>query len=221
MCGALLVKDPEIPGHWSEEPLRMEAERAPDPSRRSERSRRAILSATAELVFEIGYANVTIEAIAARAGVGKQTIYRWWSSKSAVVLDAFLAQQETEPGSHALPDSGDLERDLKEILRTTAENLLNPRIEASYRALAAEIQYDPTLGAELLERLLGPLLEVTKARLRSAQTAGQIDATIDLGIAVELLYGPLFHRWLLRTAPLSRDYTDHVAELFLRASFPR
>lgn len=66
------------------------APRAPDTSRRSERSRRAILDAALALVGEAGYARTTIEGIAARAGVGKQTIYRWWPSKAAVLLDAFL-----------------------------------------------------------------------------------------------------------------------------------
>lgn len=198
----------------------MKAEHTPDPSRRSERGRRAILSAAAELVVEVGYGSLTIEAIAARAGVGKQTIYRWWPSKGAVVLDAFLADQETEGGGYALPDSGDVERDLKELLRATAENLADPRVEAPYRAITAEIQHDPGLAAELLERLLGPLLEVTKERLRSAQRAGQLREGVDLEIAVELLYGPLYHRWLLRTAPLTGGYTDTVVELFLRALRP-
>ncbi|MEV4089583.1 helix-turn-helix domain-containing protein, partial [Nonomuraea fuscirosea] len=80
----------------------------PNPARRSERSRQAILDAARELVSEVGYAKLTIEAIAARAGVGKQTIYRWWPSKGAVVLDAFLALSEAGPGrSMALPDTGD------------------------------------------------------------------------------------------------------------------
>lgn len=64
---------------------------APDSSRRSERSRRAIFDAALTLVGEVGYDKLTIEGIASRAGVGKQTIYRWWPSKAAVLLDAFTA----------------------------------------------------------------------------------------------------------------------------------
>ena len=198
----------------------MKVERSPDPSRRNEGRRRAILSAAAELVVELGYGGLTMEAIAARAGVGKQTIYRWWPSKGAVVLDAFLARQETEEGGYELPDSGDIERDLKELLRASARSLVDPGIEAPYRALTAEIQHDPVLAAELLERLLGPLLEATRERLRRAQAAGQIDAGADLQAAAELLYAPLYYRWALRTAPLTEEYADTTIILFLRAMRP-
>ena len=68
----------------------MSPHKAPDSSRRSDRSRRAIYDAALALVGEVGYARTTIEGIAARAGVGKQTIYRWWPSKAAVLLEAFL-----------------------------------------------------------------------------------------------------------------------------------
>ena len=69
---------------------RMPAPRGPDPARRSERAHTAILEATRDLIVEVGYDSMSIEGIAARAGVGKQTIYRWWPSKAAVLLDAFL-----------------------------------------------------------------------------------------------------------------------------------
>lgn len=189
---------------------------APDPARRNERSRRAILAAAVDLVVEVGYANLTIEAIAARAGVGKQTIYRWWRSKGAVVFEGFLLLQE-DAGDTTLPDTGDLRADLTTLLRATIDDLADPRFAAPYRALSAEIQHDPELAADLVEHLLGPLLEATRERLHSAQRMGQIAADVDLGLAVELLYGPIFHRWLLRTAPLTADYADALADLVLRA----
>lgn len=74
-----------------------------NPARRSEQSRQAILSAAFDLVAESGYARLTIEAIAARAGVGKQTIYRWWPSKGAVLVDAFLSRTSDEEGASRCP----------------------------------------------------------------------------------------------------------------------
>ncbi|WP_234293539.1 TetR/AcrR family transcriptional regulator, partial [Nocardia jinanensis] len=85
-------------------------------TRRSHRSRTAILTATTELIGEVPYAKLTVEAIAARAGVGKQTIYRWWPSKGAVVFEAML-ESDTGPEGLALPDTGDIATDLRALLR--------------------------------------------------------------------------------------------------------
>src|SRR5690348_509051 len=105
--------------------------KAPNAARRSEASRRAILTAAFDLAGELGYGKLTIEAIAARAGVGKQTIYRWWPSKGTVLFDAFRLLSEGpaeglaegsgagsgEGGTTGLPDTGDLAADLKSVLR--------------------------------------------------------------------------------------------------------
>lgn len=193
--------------------------KTPDPGRRSERSHQAILTAAVELVGEMGYARLTVEAIAARAGVGKQTIYRWWPSKGAVVLDAFVALSGADRDT-ALPDTGDLEADLKGVLRATVAELGEPRFDLPSRALTAESQMDPALAKQFVDEVLRPHLEATKARLRSAQKAGQVAKGIDLDVAVELLFGPLYHRWLLRTAPLSKAYADTVVDYALAALRP-
>lgn len=204
-------------------------EKKPDPTRRSEASRRAILDATRELVTETGYGKLTIEAIAARAGVGKQTIYRWWPSKGAVVFDAFLALSETGGGGEdeeggggiELPDTGDLEADLKAVLRATVAEFADPVFEAPVRALNAEIIHDPALASAYREKMAGPVDEAKKARLRSGQQAGQLDPEADLDLVLEVLYGPLYQRWLLGTGPLTPEYADSLTEAALRAFGPR
>ena len=187
----------------------------PNPARRNQRSHQAILAATADLLGEVGYAKLTVEAIAARAGVGKQTIYRWWPDKGALVLDAYLtlvgADQEL-----TVPDSGDLEADLRLVLGSLVDSLGDPVFEQRYRALLAAIQDDPKLAAALLDRLLMPWLAATRERLRAAQRAGQIRG-VDLEVATELLYGPVYYRWLLRTGPITRAYVDAVVAMTLRA----
>ncbi|MFG3283707.1 TetR/AcrR family transcriptional regulator [Streptomyces sp. NPDC048111] len=198
--------------------------RAPDSTRRSERSRRAIYDAALALVGEAGYGRTTIEGIAARAGVGKQTIYRWWPSKAEVLLEAFLArgEQAAEAVSDpALPDTGDLAADLKQVLRLTVDELTDPGFEAPYRALAAEGVINPELGARFVSRLLEPSLQLYVDRLRAAQEAGQVAAGVDARVAVELFVGPLTHRWLLRTLPLSHAYADSLVEYALRGIAPR
>ena len=191
----------------------------PDASRRSDRARTAILDATAELIADDGYRKLSIEAIARRAGVGKQTIYRWWPSKGAVVFDAFLKLQE-DAGGTELPETDDLAADVALLLRETVRGLIDPRFDETYRALTTEIQHDPALNRELLDRLLGPLLAATRRRIGRGQDVGHIDADIDPSIAVELLFGPIFHRWLLRTAPLDDAYADVLADHVVRALRP-
>src|SRR5262245_41585508 len=100
----------------------------PSATRRKETSRRAIRTAAFDLVQEDGYRRTSIEALGARAGVGKQTIYRWWPSKGAVLFDAFLMLSEGAGGEPpVLPDTGDLEADLIAVLRATVDELNDPR----------------------------------------------------------------------------------------------
>ena len=189
---------------------------SPDESRRSETSRRAILKATLELVREVGYGGVSIEGIAASAGVGKQTIYRWWPSKGAVLLEAFVTEggeEHAEPES--LLDTGDLEADLKQALRETVAEMKDPRSDEPLRALHVEMFRDPELAAIVTERWDEPRHELRKKRLRRAQEAGQLPEGLDLDLVVEMLWAPLLNRWLQLRKPLSSDYSDRVVETVL------
>ncbi|GAA4788210.1 TetR/AcrR family transcriptional regulator [Streptomyces ziwulingensis] len=203
----------------------------PEPKRRSEKSRKAIYDAALALVAEIGYPRTTIEGIAARAGVGKQTIYRWWNSKADVLLEAFLdlgeqAEQAArgegaEPRQYAIPDTGDLAADLKAVLRATVDELRDPKFEAPSRALAAEGLVDAELGRVFVAKLLEPSLQLYVDRLRAAQKAGQVRPEIDPRIALELFVSPLAQRWLQHTAPFSYAYTDTLVDYALYGLAPR
>ncbi|WP_227999470.1 TetR/AcrR family transcriptional regulator [Nocardia australiensis] len=193
----------------------------PARSRRSERSRQAILAATRALTSEIGYGKVSIEAIAARAGVGKQTIYRWWPSKGAVIFDSFLALSvDADSQEMALPDTGDIEADLKLVMRATVAEFADPDFERPIRALNTEIINDPDLATQFHEKLARPVDEAKKARLRSAQQAGQLATDADLDLVLEVLYAPLFQRWLHRSGPLTAEYADSLVDVTLRAFRP-
>ncbi|GGU53071.1 TetR family transcriptional regulator [Streptomyces albospinus] len=193
---------------------------APDASRRSERSRRAIFDAALALVGEVGYDKLTIEGIAARAGVGKQTIYRWWPSKAAVLLDAFSAGVE-EYDRQGLPDTGDLAADLKFVLRATADEFNDAAWQAPYRALAAAGANDEELSRTFVGRLMEPGIRVYVERLRAAQEAGEVAPDIDVRIAAEMLLSPFSQRWLMRTGELTHDYVDTLVDQVLRGLRPR
>jgi AcrR family transcriptional regulator len=200
--------------------------KSPDSSRRSERSRRAIFDAALGLVGEAGYQKTTIEGIAARAGVGKQTIYRWWSSKAAVLLDAYadLADRAAaavgEVGA-AIPDSGDLVADLRFVLRATVDELVDPTYDIPTRALTAEGVVNAALGAQYVERLLRPSLQLYVDRLNASRERGEVRADLDLDTAVEMFTGPLTGRWLLRTGPLDHAYADRLVDYALNGLAPR
>ncbi|MFD4179578.1 TetR/AcrR family transcriptional regulator [Rhodococcus sp. NPDC058514] len=190
------------------------------PARRSARARSAILAATAELVFEVPYGRLTIEAIAARAGVGKQTIYRWWPTKGSVLFDALL-ELSGGPDGVTLPDTGDLRADLGLFLRATVAEMAEPRFDAFLRALMIEIQSDADLAATYRERLLAPQRRAILERLRIGVDSGQLRERVDLEVAVDLLVGPVQTRWALGLGGLTEDYAESLLDLVLEALRPR
>ena len=181
---------------------------AADPSRRSRRARDAIHTAARELVCELGYSRVTMEAIASRAGVGKQTIYRWWPSKAAIVLDVLVADHESTDGRTPLADTADLSADVRAELREIVSYLTDTSNDNLVRALTAEMQYDRALGATVHDQLLQPQLDRLTDRIRAAAPSTPSGDDVDPEIVAEQLVGPIFHRWLLRRAPLDDAYIE-------------
>ncbi|MBW4719412.1 TetR/AcrR family transcriptional regulator [Saccharothrix obliqua] len=181
---------------------------APDPARRSDRSRQAILVAALELVESVGYAKLTIESVAARARVGKQTIYRWWSSKGALLFDALV---ELEASGRVVRPWGELGDDLKAELRAAVDELARRRFDQVCRVLVHEARTD------LVALLLAPRRVVLEQRLAAARRDGDIRADVDVPAAAELLLAPVYQRWLLRTGPLSGSFSDTLVDLTLRA----
>lgn len=171
---------------------------APRPERRSSTAHQAILEAAWTLAIEVGYARLSVEAIAKRAGVGKQTIYRWWRSKEEVLLE--MLDQRTA-GTLDFPDTGDVVADLGDQVAEVAE-LLAAEDYAPYRGLIAAAQSDPALAEAILRTIVTPRVDAAIARLEKAQRDGQLRADVDPADVVELVYAPIYYRLLLRTRPL-------------------
>ena len=155
---------------------------------RSEESRRAILDAAFRLTQERGYDNVTAQMIAEQAGAGKQTLYRWWESKSAVVLDALAEQLRTtiDEAQHEAIAKGDLEAFLVSSVAVMA------RLGPTYRHLMAQAQSDPALRTSLLERLIYPRRETLRSLL-----AHRIADEREREAAIAAVYGAMWYRLLL------------------------
>jgi AcrR family transcriptional regulator len=192
----------------------------PNPARRNEATRQSILDAALELVVANGFAALSVESIAKRAGVGKQTIYRWWPSKGAVLLDAFLENRVEELSEVSVLDpfdSGNFTADVHRLVRDIVRAFALPAWEAPYRALTVAIQDDPVLATLLSERIIRPSLAEVRSWLATAQERGDIRQDIDLHVGVEILLAPVFHRWLLRTGPLTDEYAQAVADAAIAA----
>jgi AcrR family transcriptional regulator len=173
----------------------------PNALRRNQKSHQAILAASLDLCAERGYGDVTVEAIAGRAGVSKKTIYRWWPTKGAVVLEALHAWRED---ALTIPDTGDIFVDLEAQLELLRDFMTGPH-GGAYTGLIAESQHDARLAHDLADQFIRPRNEVTLARLRAAQERNQVPVDADLPLLVERLYGPIHYRILLHLGPYSRS----------------
>lgn len=186
--------------------------RVPDSSRRSERSRRAIHDAALGLVAEVGYPRTTIEAIAARAGVGKQTIYRWWSSKNDILMDAFV-----QDAAEALipSDSADLRQDLRAHARNVAVFLTESDAGAVFRALTAQAQHDPALATRLRSEHLGKQRGYDRLPFERAVARGALDPGVDIDLAVDQIVGPIYYRVLVTGQATPPAFTDALVDAVL------
>jgi AcrR family transcriptional regulator len=168
----------------------------PEPAKRgpkrSETSRLAILTAAYELVSEVGYRQVTIEGIAARAGCGKQTVYRWWAHKADVLLEALAVKADIRVSTE---DQGSYRTELARFLNDSFELIRVPGVEPVLQALMAEAQIEPGFR----ERLR-PFLDRRRAALRlitaRAAERGELPVGPDQDQIADLVFGFFWYRML-------------------------
>jgi AcrR family transcriptional regulator len=185
---------------------------------RSEHARAAILRAAIELLQSNGFSAMSVDAIAARAGVGKATIYRWWPNKAAVVMDAFLA--DTAPGM-PFPDTGSTREDLRRQMRSVIRLFNTPAVGGPFVALIGESQHDPALAAALRERFVASRRAAAKEVLRRGVERGELRPDLDLEVAMDALYGPLYYRLLVSGQRLTPRYADLLLDQIYPALTPR
>ncbi len=175
---------------------------------RSEQARAAILSSTLELLEQVGFAELTIEAVAANAAVGKATIYRWWPNKAMLVADAFMSSVVRET---RFPDTGSVREDLRAQMQRLAGIFRGPRGRI-IRSLIGGGQSDPELIAAFSNRWLIPRRAEAFGILQRGIDRGQLPADIDRNMLLDTLYGPLYFRMLVGHGPLSNTFIDDVCD---------
>jgi AcrR family transcriptional regulator len=179
---------------------------------RSEVTRRAILGAALDELTERGYAALTIERIAARAGAGKQTIYRWWPSKADVVLDAL---SEISAERITMPDEGSLAADLRLFL---AETFRQRGQRPALIGLMAQAVLDPVFGEAFRDRFLFSRRAVLREILQRAVERGEIRRDQDVEMLIDVVFGVLWYRLLLDHAPLDEAAGRQLADVIVRAA---
>jgi AcrR family transcriptional regulator len=181
--------------------------------RRNEAAREAILAATVDLLRDGGLGGLTIDAIAQSAGVGRQTIYRWWPSKGAMLAEAMGLQ-----AASVVPprDSGSFEEDLVAFWTDSFRALADPAQARGVRDLAAEAQHDEHV-AEALAGFTAQRRAALRAVLQRGADQGRFAAAADLDLLVDLGYGFLWYRLLVGHRPLDDQAAQDLARYLVAA----
>ena len=182
---------------------------------RSEPARIAVLEAADDLLVERGFAGVTIEGIAAKAGVAKQTIYRWWDSKADILFDA-LTQDAAEFFTE--PDTGELGADLRARLRQLITFLTRTDAGAVFRALAGQAQHDRAVAARFESEFMTGQRGLDRLPFLRAVSRGELTAAADIELATDQLAGPIYYRLLITGQPVTPEYADALVDRYLAST---
>jgi AcrR family transcriptional regulator len=178
---------------------------------RSEEARLSILRSTLKLLAKRGFSELTIEAVAAHASVGKATVYRWWPDKAALIADAFASS--TGSKLH-FPDTGSVRTDMSQQMSQLVKILRSPRGRIVSAMLGAG-QSDPSLITAFRERFLKPRRQEAYATLQRGILRGQLQKNVDMDLLLDSLYGPIYMRFLIRHDSLTPEFVEGLCELTL------
>jgi AcrR family transcriptional regulator len=179
---------------------------------RSVATRDAILKAAYQILNEAGFAGFTVEGVAARAGAGKATIYRWWKSKGTLAIEAFLVAltprlEQRQEGVSAIVDLRAQVHLAAGIYRGRAGQLL--------RELIALGQEDSATSRRLRTDFVEPRRQAAMHLLERAVASGELPRQTDIAVLADALWGPILHRLLVSHAPIDRRFIDKLLDLVL------
>ena len=185
---------------------------------RSETARKAVLAAAADLLLDHGLHAVSMDTIAERAGVSKATIYRWWPKKEILALDMLFTEwSAVTPQQY---ESGLLRSDLIALLRAWTRLSSSRHYGRVVAALLTEARTDPAFSAEYHRRILEPRRDQARMIFADAVGRGEIPRQTKVEVAIDLLYGPLYHRLLHGHAPLDDQFVEDLVDMALAGIHP-
>lgn len=175
---------------------------------RNVEAQKSILSASYELLLENGFQAVTVDKIAERAQVSKATIYKWWPNKAAVVMDGFL---HAATARLPVPDTGSAFNDVL-IHATNLAGFLISREGTIITELLGEGQFDSGLAEAYRTRFFRPRRLEARSLLEKGVQRRELKKNLDIGICIDLIYGPIFYRLLVTGEPIDDSYVRHLVE---------
>lgn len=186
--------------------------RRPPGRPRSDATQQAIMDATIELVGSLNYRDVTIEKIAAKAKVGKQSIYRWWSTKADLVLDAFT--QSAIKGMPPAIQSHDAFADLEQDIARFFAFMSTPLIAKGVRSLIAEAQLDDDFRRRMYDNVCRVRCEALRRAFQHGIDLGQFRSDLDFDVLAHVIHGAFWYRFLSGTTfQADPDYARSLVAL--------
>ncbi len=182
------------------------------PQGRSERTRKAILDATRELLAESGVPALTIEGVALRAGVAKTTIYRRWRGKEELALAVLVDMVESDTST---PDLGDIRRELIRFLGKAVRILSTTLMGRVMQGLVSELPTDPHLASAFRAQVIELRISETRRLIERGIARGELRADTNVELVHDLLFGPAYFRLLLSGAPLDGRFAERVVDAVL------
>jgi AcrR family transcriptional regulator len=184
---------------------------------RSEQARQAILRTTLKILGKNGFSDFKIEEVAARASVGKATVYRWWPNKGALIADAFASSTTRKL---RFPDTGSVFADMSQQMRQLIK-VFRSRRGRIVSAILAAGQSDKDLIEAFRERFLWPRRREAYATLRRGIERGELRKDLDPDLLLDSLYGPIYMRFLIQHDRLTPEFVDRLCELVLAGVRPQ
>lgn len=182
---------------------------------RSEESRRAVLDATLDLLRDRGFADLSIDGVAAASGVAKTTIYRWWSNRQDLAVEAFFEATRDEL---AFPDTGSAREDFRQQIHQLADLLRSPNGQA-LSALIAAARHDEVLRAAIGQRWVAPRRVWGMERMQAAVKAHECVEGLRVSSALEVLYSPIYSRMLFGMGVPTRDEVEANLQIMFKGIF--
>ena len=184
---------------------------------RSQVAHDAILTAAIALIRDVGYDAVTMEGVAARAGVGKATLYRRWSGKEMLVAEAIAQIAGMMPD----PETGSLRGDVLAVMRMSAGMYRDPASGALLSGLVAAIARSEPIAAAVRGGFVATRRAALRKVLERWRDGGELRPDLDLEILMDVITGPLFYRFLLRGEAVTDAVVETILDTLLTGILPR